>query len=231
MHPWIPIRDDFIHIIRTGCPRAIHTPHQLSTRCGCRRRRPMHTVRAVSQTPTYDQLRGERINADVPSSEEQPPRLDQPGKHDPLNAPDVLAHAQSRETEAEPVTAWSWFESVDRGPSGRHHLWSEVSAATEVRDPAPAPPACHPRFGAGQAGKVGSVSATGRDESLAPLASGLPGAVPPVAHARHTASHGGGSFATPAVSGEKPTGDRGAGSLPRAGRRSGLGHFMPNAVH
>lgn len=195
----------------------------------------MHTVRVVSQTPTYDQLRGERINADVPPSEVHPPRLDQPGKHDPLNAPDVLAHGQSRETEAELATAWSWFESVDAGPSGRHHLSSEVLAAVEVRDPAPALPECHPRFGPGQAEKVSSVSGTGRDESPTPLVSGLPGAVPPVAHARHTPAHGGGSFATPAVSDDRPTGGRGAhqghGPLPRAGHRSGLGHFMPKAVH
>jgi hypothetical protein len=38
-------------------------------------------VRTVSQTPTYDQLRGERINADVPASEANPQLTDRPGRH------------------------------------------------------------------------------------------------------------------------------------------------------
>jgi hypothetical protein len=132
---WLPAHGGFIHTIRTACPRVMHSPHHLSTRCGCRRRRALHTVRAVSQTPTYDQLRGERINADVPPSEVAPPRLSQPGKHHPLGAPGLSAHGPSREAKADPATTWSWFESVEAGPSGKHHLSSEVPDAAEVADP------------------------------------------------------------------------------------------------
>jgi hypothetical protein len=37
--------------------------------------------RPVRETPIYQQLRGERINADVPSSETGPSRLGPPGRH------------------------------------------------------------------------------------------------------------------------------------------------------
>ncbi|MBV9057936.1 MAG: hypothetical protein JO296_00915 [Pseudonocardiales bacterium] len=35
----------------------------------------------MSQTPTYDQLRGERINTDVPAGEADPQPVDRPGRH------------------------------------------------------------------------------------------------------------------------------------------------------
>jgi hypothetical protein len=44
-------------------------------------RRPAPTVLPVSQTPIYDQLRGERINADVPAVNPEPPRADDPEQH------------------------------------------------------------------------------------------------------------------------------------------------------
>lgn len=37
--------------------------------------------RPVSQTPIYDQLRGERIAADVPVTGAEPQQVDHPGKH------------------------------------------------------------------------------------------------------------------------------------------------------
>jgi hypothetical protein len=57
------------HIAPTGCPPSLHSPRWLSTGCGGRRRQSIPTVSLVSQTPLYDQLRGERINADVPTTD------------------------------------------------------------------------------------------------------------------------------------------------------------------
>jgi hypothetical protein len=56
-------------------PSSVHTmwmppPAEASLRC-----------RAMSQTPTYDQLRGERINADVPADEADPQQIDHVGRH------------------------------------------------------------------------------------------------------------------------------------------------------
>jgi hypothetical protein len=218
----------------------IHTPHRLSTRCGCRRCRAMHTVRVVSQTPTYDQLRGERINAEVPPSEVEPPRLSQPGKHHPLDPPDLSAHGPSREAKADPATAWSWFESVEADLPGKHHLWSEVSDAAEVSDPSAASPACRSPFRSSQSENAGPVSAAERDESLTPSPPGPPAALPPVAHARHTPSHCGGSSAAPPSSVENPAQDKpsggcrahlGHGLHPRSIDRPGTGYLMPKAVH
>lgn len=56
-------------IASTGCPPSLHSPQWLSTRCGGRHGQSIPTVSRVSQTPLYDQLRGERINADVPASD------------------------------------------------------------------------------------------------------------------------------------------------------------------
>ena len=235
----LPLCGGTIHSLRTACPRAIHSPHQLSTRCGCRRRRAMHTVRAVSQTPTYDQLRGERINADVPPSEVDPPRLDQPGKHHPVDAPGLLAHGPSREVEANPATAWSWFESIEAGPSGKHHLWGEASGAAEQPDPS-ASPACRSRLRMSQAEKADLASATEREESLTPSPPGPPAALPPVAHARHTPSHGADNCSVPVSTVENLAQDKqasgrrahpGRGLHPRSVDRPAMGYLMPKAVH
>lgn len=218
----------------------MHSPHRLSTRCGCRRRRALHTVRAVSQTPTYDQLRGERINADVPPSEVAPSRLSQPGKHHPLGAPGLSAHGPSREAKADPATTWSWFESVEAGPSGKHHLSSEVPDAAEVADPSPASPACRSQFNLSQTEKASPVSAAERDESVTPSPPELPAALPPVAHARLSPSDGKGSSTAPRSSvikrvQDQPTGGRGAhpghGWHPLSTDRPATGHLMPKAVH
>jgi hypothetical protein len=56
------------HRASTGCPPSPHQSWWLSTRCGGPRRQSISTVSRVSQTPLYDQLRGERLNADVPAS-------------------------------------------------------------------------------------------------------------------------------------------------------------------
>jgi hypothetical protein len=72
---------------------------------------------AVSQTPTYDQLRGERINADVRASEADPHPLEHPGRHrlrdDTPTAATVCGPFGPRDDFTE---AWSWFGT---GESGR----------------------------------------------------------------------------------------------------------------
>ena len=70
---------------------------------------------AVGQTPTYDQLRGERINADVPASETDPYPFERPGRH--------------RLKEDIP----------DSDPPGRHRLRTETPAAAAVCDSSPRP--------------------------------------------------------------------------------------------
>jgi hypothetical protein len=41
----------------------------------------LYGVRLMGQTPIYDQLRGERINADIPATVAVPQSVDHPGKH------------------------------------------------------------------------------------------------------------------------------------------------------
>jgi len=191
----------------------------LSTRCGCARRRAAPTVRAVSQTPTYDQLRGERINAEVPPSEDKPPRDDQPGKHRP--ADDALpapAPCQSPEPASDLTAAWSWFDPIDADLLGRHHLWGDMPKAAELRGQPPSPPACQPG---------------------PPPLTGPQAALPPVAHARHTPQHGATSCPSPAADdyraqeavvhghGVRP----GPGRQPQSAHRTETRHPMPKAVH
>lgn len=89
--------------------------------------------RTVSQTPTYDQLRGERINADVPAGEADPHPVGRPGKHripDDMPAESALSDvepgggsAKDRSGKhqlrhgtprADPARDWSWFETKSR---------------------------------------------------------------------------------------------------------------------
>jgi hypothetical protein len=86
----------------------------------------------VSQTPTYDQLRGERINADVPASEADP-QVDHPGKHRLReDAPTVVVDGSPPGPVADLVEDWSWFgtrEPVQVAPA---------NAAPRVLVPPPA---------------------------------------------------------------------------------------------
>ena len=56
-------------------PQSVHTTLMLppATR--------LYGVRAMGQTPIYEQLRGERINVEVPATGADPQRVDHPGKH------------------------------------------------------------------------------------------------------------------------------------------------------
>jgi hypothetical protein len=95
--------------------------------------------RAVRQTPTYDQLRGERINADVPASKVDPDRLDCHGRHhlqdDAPVAPAVCGPLPGpRREQAED---WSGFGTGGVDRPGKHRL----------RDHAPAAAVCGPSLG------------------------------------------------------------------------------------
>jgi hypothetical protein len=254
----IPIAESTIHTGCTACPPALHSPQQLSTRCGCRRCRAPPTVRGVSQTPTYDQLRGERINADVPASEDKAPLVDQPGRHHPLNgAPGARAHSRSPKAAAHLAPAWSWFESVDSGPPGRHHLWEDAPNTAEIRGQSATPPAYQSRSEVVDNETGGSVIATQRDESGTdnqrqtsavipgscdqgtPSPPGPQAALPPVAHARHTpAPRGKSSPAAAAVDKLKQdTAEAGRPAYPGQGYQvrslshTEARHLMPKALH
>ena len=96
--------------------------------------------RAMSQTPTYDQVRGERINADVPASEGNQHELDYLGKHRlQSDAPIVTAVCDSSPGPgADLVEDWPEITADDSECVGRHCLRAHASAAAESR-PAPGP--------------------------------------------------------------------------------------------
>jgi hypothetical protein len=202
-------------------------------------------VRAVSQTPTYDQLRGERINAEVPPSEYDLPRVDQPGKHGPADdAPRTLASGQAPEAASDLPPAWSWFEPTDAHPPGRHHPRGDMPGAADLRGRTSS------QSGYGMVGSesAGSGNAIRRAESTrgtrlrgetqAPALAGPPAALPPVAHARHASPHGGKSCPTPADdhrAQDMEVGGHGAqpgqGCQPRSVHCTAARYGMPKAVH
>jgi hypothetical protein len=78
-------------------------------------RRPTPTVSPVTPTPIYDQLRGERINAEVPATGADPHRLDHPDGHrlapTVLTAP-AVAFSRSPLAGTDRATSWSWFTAT-----------------------------------------------------------------------------------------------------------------------
>jgi hypothetical protein len=234
---WIPITSGTIHTICTACPPVVHSPHALSTRCGCRRLRGAPTVRDVSHTPTYDQLRGERINADVPPSEDSP-RFDQSRKLHP--ADDTAgAHGQSPGPAGDLTSAWSWFESVDACLPGKHHSRDDAPGAAEVCGQSPGTQASQARLGVGESGATSAAHGTRRSDAPTAAPSGPQAALPPVAHARHTPPHG--ARRSPAPAGtdnrtpEETAGDRGAHPKQEyehvSVKRTEPRYPMPKAVH
>lgn len=122
--------------------------------------------RAMSQTPTYDQVRGERINADVPASEADPHELDDPGKHR-LRADTPIAAevcGPSPGPGAELAEDWSGFATGDSELLGKHCLRADLPAATAVCGPLPGPGADlvggWSWFGTGALGRADSANAT-----------------------------------------------------------------------
>lgn len=91
--PEIACVHSFLH--RLSTPLLMRSSKALALRC-----------RPVRKTPIYEQLRGERINADVPPSETALPRVDRRGRHrlgpdttgpgavyaPPGPGPDLVAH-------------------------------------------------------------------------------------------------------------------------------------------
>jgi hypothetical protein len=179
------------------------TPAEASLRC-----------RAMSQTPTYDQLRGERINADVPASEADPQQVDHFGRHrlvdDALNA---AVCGQPPGSGAD-FADWPEFGMVNSGHPGRHRLHDDPPGAPAICGPSPGPPADHvggwswftpadpPRAGLAKAtGPVPSTAGTDRrgqtnvvDQQacggqLAASKQALPAVLPPPAHADDTHEH------------------------------------------
>ena len=208
-----------IHTLRTACPPVVHNPHSPSTRCGYPRRRAAPTVRVVSQTPTYDQLRGERINAEIPPSEDNPPGADQPGKHRPADdAPHAPAPGHLPEPASDLTPAWSWFDPINAGSLGKHHLWGDVPKSAESLGQPPSPPACQP---------------------APPTLTAPQAALPPVAHARLAPPHGARSCPAPAADDNHPQdavvgghGVRpGPGCQPQSVHRAETRYPMPRAVH
>lgn len=98
--------------------------------------------RGVSQTPTYDQLRGERINADVPASEADPHQVDHPGKHRLRDdAPAAAAVGGSSPVPgADLAEGWPWFGTREPARAGSANApgSAHLLAATHRGGQAPA---------------------------------------------------------------------------------------------
>jgi len=122
--------------------------------------------RAVSHTPTYDQLRGERINAAVPASEADPHQVDHPGKHRPRDdAPTAAAvGGSSPEPEADLAEDWSWLALIDSDQPGKHRLRDDAPGAPTVDSPPRGPAADLAKrwscFGTGEPARAGPANAT-----------------------------------------------------------------------
>lgn len=90
--------------------------------------------RTVSQTPTYDQLRGERINADVPAGEPDPRSVDRPGKHRRDDDTPIASavHRASLGPRTDLAEGWSWFSGA---MPGAHHVNSVKADTADVTTP------------------------------------------------------------------------------------------------
>jgi hypothetical protein len=111
----------------TACPPALHSLRWLSTRCGGRRGWGVSTVLGMSQTPLYDQLRDERINADVAARHGDVPVGEV--QQDPLVSVDLRLVGDGG-SAAGGARGASWGSDTDLGAesacAGRHHRRDEV---------------------------------------------------------------------------------------------------------
>ncbi len=85
-----PVARTPIHSLYTQSrirPQPVHTTSMLPPQTR------LYGVRPMGQTPIYEQLRGERINAEVPATGADPQRVDHPGKHHLLAVAPVPAAA------------------------------------------------------------------------------------------------------------------------------------------
>ena len=95
---------------------------------------PPLRCRPVSPTPIYDQLRGERINADVPATGAEPSQVDHPGKHRlPGGAPSAAAvSVRTSGAGADRAASWSWFAPTGAEPSAAVDATCRAEPAREA---------------------------------------------------------------------------------------------------
>lgn len=89
--------------------------------------------RTVSQTPTYDQLRGERINADVPAGEVDPHTVGRPGRHRIRDAMPAGSTVSDPDPAGDSIEDRSGYAPGDSDRSGKHQLRVEAPAESVVR--------------------------------------------------------------------------------------------------
>jgi len=90
--------------------------------------------RTVSQTPTYDQLRGERINADVPAGEADPHPVHRPGRHRIRDDMPAGSSVSDRGSGSDPPEDWSGFAPGNSDRSGKHQLRHGAPRADPAQD-------------------------------------------------------------------------------------------------
>lgn len=166
--------------------------------------------RTVTPTPTYDQLRGELINADVPASEADL-QLDHPGEHRRGDNPPVgVVFGLPSGQGADFAERRSWPAIVDIDRPGKHRLRDDGAGVSVVFEQFPAPEADPAEdwswFETGGPDTAGLPAATRPDHSPAvthhrehapatradpaPRAASEPYVLlPPPAHARDRQSH------------------------------------------
>lgn len=97
--------------------------------------------RAMSQTPTYDQLRDERINADVPAGEVDPHQVDHFGRHrlgDHFGRHRLVGDAPGAAVCGLPpgsgadLADWSGCGTVNSGHPGKHRLHDDAPGALAI---------------------------------------------------------------------------------------------------
>ncbi|HEX4102745.1 MAG: hypothetical protein WAN20_03665 [Pseudonocardiaceae bacterium] len=68
----------------------------------------------MSQTPIYDQIRGERINVDLPAAGSDPLPVDPPDKpRRPVGGAGPAVFSRAPEVGADRAADWSWFAAAD----------------------------------------------------------------------------------------------------------------------
>jgi len=97
--------------------------------------------RTVSQTPTYDQLRGERINADVPAGEADPHPVSRPGRHRIRDDMPAGSAVSDLDPGVDSIEDLSGFATGGSNRSGKHQLRDETPAESVVRRLPAGPPA------------------------------------------------------------------------------------------
>lgn len=87
----------------------------------------------MSQTPTYDQLRGERINADVPAGEADPHPVGRPGRHRIRDDMPAGSAVSDIDPGGDSIEDLSGSATGDSDRSGKHQLRDEAPAESVRR--------------------------------------------------------------------------------------------------